>query len=517
MSLFDINAGLGRVAASPVGFDDADALEMELKRLRIDEALVYHTLAAEDGVELGNRLLIEAVRGHDRLHACWVMAPPTLGDLPEPAEWVRRAVEAGVRAVRMFPRHSVYTFAEWCVGGLLSEIEKAGLPLLLDFGPHHWSERVIPWADVANVCGRRPGLNVVVVGVTTGETRDVVSLLARTPNLHIECHAFGVPDGLRRMAEKGLGSRLTFGTGLPYTAGECAVHQAIRAGLGADEAQAFLSGNARRMLGLSRAEGAARLEANPVPAFGGPVIDIHGHIGAWERTTTSVRTPAETAAMLRRYGIDKMIVSSFAGIHGETRVGNRQTAEATRDFPGILYGYAVVNPHYPDETVADLSWCFDQARGFVGLKLHCGLHAAPLEHAGYEWALSFANERGLPALVHEFGDDDWETLSRRFPNVSFIVAHGCAWNGHSISGREKFKALGGMKNVHVDVAGSAAHRGALRALVDLVGATRVLCGSDFPMFDLSFATGRVLLSELETEEKTAILGGNALRVFRLLR
>lgn len=517
MSLFDINAGLGRIAASPAGFDDAGALEAELERLRIDEALVYHTLAAEGDIELGNRLLIEAVQGHDRLHACWVMAPPTLNDLPEPAEWVRRAVDAGVRAVRMLPRHSVYTFAEWCVGGLLSEIEKAGLLLLLDFGPHHWSERVIPWADVADVCARRPGLNVVVVGTTTGETRDLVSLLARTPNLHIECHAFGVPDGLERLAKGGLGSRLAFGTGLPYAAGESAVYQAIRAGLGAKESRAFLSGNAREMLGLGRTGDPARLEADPVPVFEGPVIDIHGHIGAWERTITSVRTPAETAAMLRRHGIGKMIVSSFGAIHGETRVGNRQTAETTAAFPGILYGYAAVNPHYPDETIADLSWCFDEAEGFVGLKLHCGLHAAPLDHPGYEWALSFANERGLPVLVHEYGNEDWEALSRQFPNVSFIVAHGCAWDGYSLLGREKYAPFGEIENVYVDVAGSGCHRGALRALVDLVGIKKVLYGSDFPMFDLSFATGRVVLSELDAEEKKAILSGNALRIFRLFR
>ena len=100
MFLLDFNVALGR-SASPVGgsFDDAQQLLGEMRRLGIDEALVYHYLAAEGDVLLGNRLLLAELAGHPELHACWIVAPPVLGDLPAPAAWVDEAVAAGARLV----------------------------------------------------------------------------------------------------------------------------------------------------------------------------------------------------------------------------------------------------------------------------------------------------------------------------------------------------------------------------------------------------------------------------------
>jgi len=517
MSLFDINVGLGRVTSSRGGFDTAEPLLTEMRRLRIDEALVYHELAAEADIELGNGLLLEAIRGHEALHACWVMAPPALGDLPEPAAWVRQAVEAGVRAVRLFPRHGLYTLREWCAGPLLAALERAELPLLLDFGPRHWSERVTPWEGIREACERHPGLSVVVIGSTVGETRDAVALLRLLPNLSLEYHAFNVPDGLRLLAEAGLAGQLVFGTGMPARAGECVTEQTLRSGLGAADLHAVGAGNARRVLNLTGLAPVARASLEPVSRASGMVVDAHAHVGCWERTLTTVRAPADIVTSMQRCGVQKMVVSSFAAIHGETRAGNQQTADAIREFPEHLYGYAVVNPHYPEETEDELRRCFDRLNHFVGLKLHCGLHGVPLQHAGYERALAFANERELPVLVHGHGTDDWDSTARRYAGASFIMAHGCAWDGVDPSGAELYKPVGDVANLYVDVAGSAAHRGALRALVDLVGARKVLFGSDFPMFDLAFELGRVVLSDLKAAERVAVCGGNALRLFSTIR
>ena len=135
MSLFDFNVALGR-AASPVGgaFDTPAQLLEELARLEIGEALVYHTLAAEADVMRGNRLLSEQLAGHSTLHPCWVMAPSALGDLPEADRWVREAHDAQVRAVRLIPRHSLYSLTEPCIDGLLTELGSAHMPLVIDFG-----------------------------------------------------------------------------------------------------------------------------------------------------------------------------------------------------------------------------------------------------------------------------------------------------------------------------------------------------------------------------------------------
>lgn len=516
MALLDINVALGRFAKDRFGFDTPADMRSEMQRLRISEALVCHALALEGDIELGNRRLSDCLHGEPDLYPCWVMAPSVLGDLPEPSAWVAAAVAAGVRAVRAVPRHSLYSLASWCVDPLLAALEKAELPLLIDFGPRHWSEKTIPWTDIEAVCSRHPSLNVVVLGATVSDTRDAVPLLHSLPNLYLELHAFNPADGLPLLARDGLASQLIFGTGLPQRAAECVVEQTLRSGLAAADLNAIAAGNARRLLRLPARVPPPFLGAgdDPTAHTVGAVIDVHAHAGAWERTVTTVRNPDDAVRSMHRCGIHKMILSSFAAIHGEVRTGNRQTAEWTAAYPDFLYAYAVVHPHYPAEIENELEQCFEQSTNFVGIKFHCGLHGAQLQHNGYIPALEYADAHQLPILVHGGGQDDWETIAGRYPKAAFIMAHACSWDGFDPAGRRLYQPARDLENLFVDVAGSAAHHDALYALIDLVGSDKVLFGSDFPMFDLSFALGRIARSRLNPVEKVRICGGNALRIFR---
>ena len=515
MRMIDVNVAFGRTRVGRSGFETADDLLAEMDRLGIDEAVVHHVLAAEGDVRLGNRLLIEALQGHRNLHLCWVMAPPALGDLPDPREWVREAIEAGVRAVRLFPAHSLYTLSPWCMDPLLDAVEEATLPVFIDFGTHHWSQRVIPWDPIKVLCERHAGLDVAVVGATVGETRDAVSLMHVLPNLYLELHAFAPPDGLALLAREGLAERLLLGTGLPYCAGECVVEHVRRAALNPGQLEAVAGGNVSQLLHNTPTPRSAKKQRTR-PTVNGPVIDAHAHIGAWERTITPVRTPEAIVASMDRCGVDKIVMSSLSAIHGEMRLGNREMSDAAARFPERLYGYAAIHPHYPEEIPGELKRCFEDGVNFVGLKLHCGLHGAQLHDPGYEPALGFANEHGLPVLVHGGGQDDWVSVAQSHPRAKFIMAHACAWDGNDPAGKALYAPASEIPNLFVDVAGSAAHRGAMRALVDLVGADNVLFGSDFPMFDLAFELGRVTFSELTPAEKNAVCGGNALRIFKRL-
>ncbi len=510
MALFDINAAIGRVPNSRLGFDTAEALLTEMDRLGIGEALVYHRLAEDADIMRGNALLMEAIRGHDRLHPCWVMAPSALGDLPEAEYWVKDASDAGVKAVRIFPRHSLYTLSQWCMGSLCATLENVEMPLLIDYGPHMWPERVIPWDWIKNLCDQYPRLPIVVVGITPGEARDMWALLPQVKNLFLEYHAFCTANALELMAAAGFGEAMIFGTGLPLRAGECTVEQTLRSSLEPEDLADVSRNTARRILSLP--EDSSPKEATPFP-LPPTVIDAHGHVGAWERTCTPVRTVEDIVASMDWCHIDKMVVCSFSAIHGETHLGNRETAEALKQAPGRLYGYAVINPHYPEESADELQFCLDQTEGCVGLKLHCSLHGVQVHHPGYAYALGFANERGLPVLVHRGEEDQWDEVTAHYPRVNFIMAHACLWDGMDPKGRDLYARVRTTPNLYVDVAGSAAHREALARLVDLAGADKVLFGSDFPMFDFGFELGRITGSGLESDIQKGILYNNAQRLF----
>jgi len=514
MSVFDANVTLGRTAV-PVGdpFDTPEALLEEMRRLRIDEALVCHAIALEADVEYGNALLLEQLRRYQNLFPCWVMAPPAFGDLREPQAWLERARAAGVKAVRLVPKHSNYSLAAWCTGPLLNQLEQANMPALLDFGHHHWSQSPIPWNDVLEVCHRFPALDVVVLGVTVGDTRNLYAALRAAPNLHLECHDFALPDMYQLMAKEGFAERLLFGTGMPKYAGENRVFQLWRSGLSQTEQANVGWRNAQ--MNIDTPPATDLLTRDPAPWPKGVVIDIHAHYGSWEATSSPVNRPEDIMDSMHRCTIHKLIGSSFTAIHGETRRGNEQTAHIIRKYPDFLFGYCVINPNYPEDTRGEMERCFDKAVNFVGLKFHCGLHGKPLHDRGYAEALEYANEHALPVLVHAHGDDDWKDTTQRYPRVPFIVAHGCAWNTWEPP-PTTISLAAEIDNMYLDVAGSAAWRKALRRLVDKVGLRKVLYGSDYPMFDLAWELGRVALAELSDVEKLTICGGNATRLFQRL-
>jgi len=69
MSFLDVNVAIGRFARPAGGaFDTADALQAEMKRLGIGEALVYHALAAEGAaILLSSHALTEVEARTDRI------------------------------------------------------------------------------------------------------------------------------------------------------------------------------------------------------------------------------------------------------------------------------------------------------------------------------------------------------------------------------------------------------------------------------------------------------------------
>ncbi|MCC6487234.1 MAG: amidohydrolase family protein [Candidatus Hydrogenedentes bacterium] len=518
MSFFDINVAIGRFAR-PVGaaFDQASALQGELKRLGIAEALVCHALASEGDVVLGNRLLLEAVEGHGNLYPCWVMCPPYLGDVPDPEWWVAEARDYGVYAARLFPLHSLYPLEDWCVGPLLNELERANMPVLLDFGPRHWSQTLIPWGSIRTLAQTYPDLSFIVLGATVGDARAIESLLYAAQNVYFEYHAFMPPDMLEHVSQNGFAKQFVFGTGLPRRAAECVVGQTLLGGLANDERVAVTGDTARTLLGI---ESTARMcEPLPLEAVFAdvPVIDVHGHIGSWERTTAPVKGPEAFVRSMDRCGIAQFVFSSFAAIHGETTLGNREAAEAVTSYPDRLFAYVVVNPNYPEDSLADVHHYLDGPSNFVGLKFHCYLHGAQLHDSGYAPSLSYADEHALAVLVHGGGRDEWDNVCAKYPRTQFIIAHACAWDGLDPDGRVLYERVRTTPNLHVDLSGSAAHRGALRKLIDLVGADKILYGSDFPMFDFAWELARVTLSDIRDDEKRLICGDNARRIFKRLR
>jgi len=243
------------------------------------------------------------------------------------------------------------------------------------------------------------------------------------------------------------------------------------------------------------------------------VMDVHGHLGTYGMFNIPVATPEGVVAIMDRIGIDVLCVSHVLSLVGDYRQGNDYIAEAMRAFPGRFLGYAVANPNYPADIESELDRCIERL-GMSGIKVHNSLHGYPVDGPACWRIYGYAARHGsLPVLGHGFGDAHvMERIATSFPEVPFIVAH----SGGGYHGRypEDIITLGAeLDNVYLDLCSSTACFGALEELVSRVGAHKILYGSDLCWQQATHQIGRVLFADIAEEDKEAILGLNAARLF----
>ncbi len=247
------------------------------------------------------------------------------------------------------------------------------------------------------------------------------------------------------------------------------------------------------------------------PFEGEFIFDIHAHLHDTSDFQMRHTSPEEVASTLEKTGIAGACVSSILSLHGDCRLGNEMVRDAVRRFPGRIYGYLAVSPHYED----DPSLFFEEP-GFLGLKVHAAFHRSSIDDPLYYPYLTFANERELPVLFHT-----WEVadilhvagLAKRFPRARMIIGHGAmrTWEVK----REVIDAVRKYDNIFADTTVSVAYDGAVEYAADKLGTDRLCYGSDIPFYDCRHVVGKVATSKLSDADKRKILGENARRILGL--
>ena len=257
------------------------------------------------------------------------------------------------------------------------------------------------------------------------------------------------------------------------------------------------------------------------------LVDVHAHFlhdrcgrGDWAERN------ARRLEVGERIGIT-LHVASILGSWGHTSptyfpspddltYANASMRSLQRDNPSRVRGYVTVNPNFTRHALQEIDRGL--AEGMLGVKLAASRRADdPL----LDPVVEAASERNAPILHHawqhrrrdvpgqEVSDArDIAALAARHPRAKLILAHiagGGDW-AHSL------RVLVDAPNVWVDLSGSGVDRGMLESCLDLLGAGRLLWGTDLTM-DTALAKLRVLeamgLSEAEMD---AVRWGNAERV-----
>ena len=241
------------------------------------------------------------------------------------------------------------------------------------------------------------------------------------------------------------------------------------------------------------------------------LIDIHAHLwdGAFDKNKAEILKACEL------YNIDKVYISSLGGFYPdeeEIEMLNGETYKFMCEAPDKIGGFCYINPQHSD--------CLDVLKrgiedcGMSGMKLWVATYCDdPRVYPLVEKCIEY----GIPVLVHAFhksiGQLEYESegihvahLAEMFPESKIIMAHMGA-NCH-----RELKPVRSLKNVSVDICGSLFRRDDVDYANKLIGAERILFGSDMPGASFLVNYGQVEEADLSANERSLIYYKNALKL-----
>lgn len=235
---------------------------------------------------------------------------------------------------------------------------------------------------------------------------------------------------------------------------------------------------------------------------------------------------------------------------------NRHSADVIRNAGGKIQAFAVPSLTEPEHAVSEVKRAMDED-GLMGVFLPTSAAGRPLDDGAFEALFAECNRRKCPIFMHPTTGIErsaindytmlqlvaWPTetalciarmifsgVFERYPDLRLILAHGGGTlpylAGRLDLGREAPKyEFNAQCREHISRPPSTylsqiyydslvVHKGALGYLMDLVGADRILFGSDYPfeIADTHGAKTMPILAEMAPDLREGILSGNAQRV-----
>ena len=239
-------------------------------------------------------------------------------------------------------------------------------------------------------------------------------------------------------------------------------------------------------------------------------------------------TVEELLAAMDEDGVDVSVVMGAGWAdEGLTRESNDYVIEAVERYSKKLVGFASVNPAWGERAAVEVDRCAEAGLKGVG-ELHPDTQGFQLEDRdAMAPVMEVVRRRGLIVTTHSSepvghtypgkGTVRPEALWRfieNYPDVRVVCAH---WGGGLPFYALMPEVAAGLRNVYFDTAASPFlySPDVFKTVVDLVGADRVLLGSDFPLLPAKRLLGQIEGSSLSADDKKAITGENAMALLGL--
>lgn len=249
------------------------------------------------------------------------------------------------------------------------------------------------------------------------------------------------------------------------------------------------------------------------------IIDIHTH-PQWDQPFEQM---ARTIELAQDLGIDRQVVLGgnlgfgYQPTPDQVTQINDLTLRLVERWPEELIGFARLNAGLDDAFLdREIDRCIRNGP-LQGIKLAVWPNARSPELDG---VMCRAEELGVPVLHHCWykttckyeGESDYTDLAHlaaRFPNVTIIAAH------LSAAGMRGVQDIRPFPNLYIDTSGSQCFSGIVEYALAVLGADRILYGSDISGRDFSVQLGRIYGARMSDADRAKILHGNAERLLGL--
>jgi predicted TIM-barrel fold metal-dependent hydrolase len=243
------------------------------------------------------------------------------------------------------------------------------------------------------------------------------------------------------------------------------------------------------------------------------IVDAHVHTGGFGGYSTE-----EVLRIADRAGFDKIFATDTVALKYDMVEGNRQLAADMKRHPDRIIGYATISSaRFGRAAVDEVRRCHEEY-GMRGLKI---VHKV-VGRGSYQMLTTInepvmypivaaAAEYGMVILAHSTPEECAGILDA-VPNAKILMAHS---GGCPTALGDWFRAIEVAKhypNLYLDSASSQIDMGYVEAMVEGVGAERVIFGTDMPLIDPFFGLAKVTGANLTQEEKEFVLGKNIMRI-----
>jgi predicted TIM-barrel fold metal-dependent hydrolase len=247
------------------------------------------------------------------------------------------------------------------------------------------------------------------------------------------------------------------------------------------------------------------------------MIDNHIHIGKSEKLAGRHLTFDSCYDLIKNYGVEGAgVMSNLSNLINDSVLNEEFMSEYRKaKHKEFFYPMIVIDPG-DFKTFEQISEYKDE---IIGLKYHPSISEIPLKDEKLKVFLEEAKRYNLPLLVH--CGRHWRShvkyvieRAKEFPSLTFIAAHMGGGATDLVADALTRLNASGVENVYLDTSAMKLPW-LIEEGVRLVGADRILFGSDEPYADARMSKVCVDLCDIADEDKEKIFYKNFERLYSI--